>query len=95
MPKSNPSRRLLLPYTVILLVINTAFAITQNVLMEEETIEGPFGAWKQGGCSPLLMLRSVFVAFPIFLNDFLFVSAPWNAPSYTLKRDFSCTAQPS
>jgi len=74
LPQANPSRRLLLPYTIALLIINTGFAITQNIILEAATIEGPWGSWTPGtGCNPNLVLRAIFVALPIFLNDVLFL----------------------
>jgi hypothetical protein len=77
LPRSDRTRCLLLPYTIILFVLNTAFAITQNILAERETIEQPAqhdSAWYLAGeCPTLNVVHSILVTLPIFFNDALFV----------------------
>jgi hypothetical protein len=74
LPPISPARRILFPYTLGLLVINTGFAISQNIVIEAVTIEGPWGSWLPDvGCNPNLVFRTIFLALPIFMNDLLFV----------------------
>lgn len=75
LPGNSPIRRLLLPYTIFLFLINTTFAILQDVVIEAVMVEDLLGTqWTPIlGCNPALVFRAVFAAVPIFANDLLFV----------------------
>jgi fucose 4-O-acetylase-like acetyltransferase len=67
LPASNSARRILVPYTLVCLLINIGYAVTQNLNVEMNLIENvsePHVA---------LVFRAVFTAVPVFANDFLFV----------------------
>jgi hypothetical protein len=72
------ARRVLLPYTLIMLGLNTAFSILLSVYTEHITIEGSRSQLailqELEGCDGDVVVRTVLRTMSILLNDLLFVS---------------------